>query len=103
MSKTYQPYEVNEQEALGPMDPDFQIHALTVLADYHTHIDHQFELGNLDAGDWAYESYLLGNMEGRVFANAWGINDYEQLAIWEQDVATYREEHGGTLFPDLMK
>lgn len=98
MSKIYEPYEIIPDN-LMTMDADFMGHALVVLADYHSYIDYQWELGNMDDSDWAYESYLLGNMEGRLFANAWDEDDYEQLAVWEQDMGIYQQEHGGVLFP----
>lgn len=99
--KQYEPYELPVDDT-AQMDEDQRIHYLSVLADYHTHIDHQHELGNLDDGDWAYLSYQLGNMEGRLFCNCWSWDDYEQAACWEQELDEYRATHNGTLFPDLM-
>lgn len=101
MSTTYEPFDLDINEC-AQLDADCQGHYFVVLTDYHTYIDHQAELGNLDAADWAYLSYQLGNMEGRLFCNCWTLDDYEQVAVWEQELDEYRESHGGTLFPDLM-
>ena len=99
MSKTYEPFDL-DIDACAQLDADCQGHYFVVLADYHTHIDHQAELGNLNVTDWASLCYELGNMEGRLFCNCWTLDDYEQAEVWEQELDEYRKSHGGTQFPN---
>ena len=94
MSHKYNVFDLDINEC-AQLDADCRGHYFVVLADYHTYIDHQAELGNLGAEDWAHLSYELGNMEGRLFCNCWTLDDYEQVAVWEQELDEYRETHGG--------
>ena len=97
MSATYEPFDLDINDC-AQLDADCQVHYLAVLAEFHSHIDHQFEIGMLSATEWAYYSYRLGNMEGRLICNCWTLDDYERVAVWEQKLEEYRKAHGNTLF-----
>lgn len=101
MSTKYTPFNLDPDEC-AQLDADCQVHYLAVLAEFHSHIDHQAEIGMLSATEWAYYSYRLGNMEGRLICNCWTLDDYEQVAVWEQELEEYRNEHKGTIFPDII-
>lgn len=99
----YSPQDLWDRGDTWEMDADTTGHYLVVCADYHTHVRHQAELGNLGVLDSCDECYAIGNMEGRLLNNACLESDFETLAEWEQEVEAYKEEHGGTLFPDIME
>ena len=99
MSATYEPFDLDINDC-AQLDADCQVHYLAFLAEFHSHIDYQAEIGMLSATEWAYYSYRLGNMEGRLICNCWTLDDYEQVAVWEQKLEEYRESHRDTLFPN---
>ena len=99
MSYKYNVFDLNINEC-AQLDADCQVHYLAFLAEFHSHIDYQAEIGMLSATEWAYYSYRLGNMEGRLICNCWTLDDCEQVAVWEQKLDEYRETHRGTLFPN---